>query len=189
MRENTELKEISVEEIEEIMNKEEKLGYPEDMKVGQELIIPVYQEGGQLPVFFGALDFSGKSNKLSYEDWEKFTEEVTGFKPIDRMILKKSNKKDSMYIFAMADSSIGACNIITPFNNIFDLIEEFLSWGMLDDEEVEEQMEEVLQTRDIDKAIEICEEYFQHSFFTGLIWGGFEYVSGVKPDKQGYAQI
>lgn len=184
--ENMKLTELTMEDLDDIMSKEEKLGYPEDLKEGQELNIPISLDDRGIPVYYGALDFSGKSNELSNEDWKAFVKEITGFEPIDKLVVKKTNKKDAMYIFAMADKSIGACNVITPFNNIFDLVTEVLSWNMIDDEEIVESLEEALNNKDTDELLEICEDYFQHSFFTGLIWGSFEYVSGRKPDKQGY---
>jgi len=158
------------------------------MKVGQELIVPVFTPENSKEVFYGALDFTGSSNKLPEDEWKAFTKKVTGFEPIGRMILKKTNKKDAMYIFAMADSSIGACNIIAPFNSIWDLIEEVLSWNMIDEDFIIEDLEKILKTKDLDGAIELCEHYFTHSFFTGLVYGTFEYISGWKPDKQGYAE-
>ena len=188
MRNDAELKELSIDELEKIMEDTNKLGYPEGMKVGQELIVPVFAPENSKEVFYGALDFTGNSNKLSEEEWRTFTKEVTGFEPIGKMILKKTNKKDAMYIFAMADSSIGACNIITVFSSIWDLIEEVLSWNMIDDEKIVDNFEKVLDEKDLNKALELCEEYFTHSFFTGLVWGAFEYISGWKPDKQGYAE-
>lgn len=187
MRENTEMKELSMEDLEKIIEHTKRLGYIDDVKIGQRLIIPVGNDADNKPVFYGALDFTGKSNDLTYDKWVEFTKEITGFEPIGRCILRRTSDKNGMYIFGMADASIGACNVITVFNNMWDLILEVFSWGLIDDEETIKMFADIYKSRDIDKAIEACEETFTHSFFTGLVWGTFEYVEGYKPDVRGFA--
>lgn len=180
------LQKITLENLEKVLEKEDSLGCVEDMKDGQLLIVPVSLDEEDRPVFYGCLDFTGKSTGLSEEDWTNFTEEITGYKPIGKTILRKSSNPDGMYIYAMSSSSIGACDSITVFNSIWDLLEGMIKWNEFGKDE-KKIIKDTIKKRDIEGALLICEDIFSHSFFTGVVWGAFEYVSGYKPNKDGFA--
>lgn len=189
MNENAELVEISSEEITEIMEKGESLGSPADMEIGQKLLIPVAEDDEGAYVFYGPLDFTGSSNDLSDAEWKAFVQKVTGFEPVGKMIVEKTSEKDAMYIFAKSDCSIGPCNVITPFNNIYDFLKEVFSWGIVDTEDVEEDVVAAYKARDVEKLVSICGDLFQHSFFTGLMFGPYKYIGGdFRATARGYAK-
>lgn len=178
-----ELRQITSDELDKILTKESNLGYFEDMKNGDELWVPVANDGEGSYVFFGPLDFSGKTNNS--ETWEDAMSEITGYKPEYKTVLRKTSDDSKLWIYGNASSSIGPCDGIAVYNNIFDLI---MSVFQVQDINASEY-KTILEDKDLDKAKAFCEEEFDHSFFTGLVFGPFEYVSGPKPNELGYAIV
>ena len=176
-----ELKQVSIEDL----TANSDFGNYEDMKDDQELRVPVSEDENSSFVFFGPLDFTGKTNSLSIYDWKILMEDRTGYSVDHISTFKKSSDKSKMYAYARATSSIGACDLYAFYPDIFSLLKSLKNFEMLD----EEQEMELEAITTVEEAIEFCEENFNHSFFTGLVYGPFEYVSGPKPDENGFAKV
>lgn len=181
---DVELKKTSAEEVEEIMNKTQSLGDPDDMSDGQILNIPVASDGQGNYVFFGPLDYTGNSNDLSDEELKEFTKKITDFDAEYFTKVKKTSDDSKMWIFARASSSIGACDMIALYPSLKDILVFLKEVGEFDEDDLED-----VDLESIESMKEFVAEYFQHSFFTGLVFGPFEYVSGPKPNENGFAEV
>jgi hypothetical protein len=178
-----ELVNITEENLQEIIK--EELGHPDDLKVGQIVNVPVVSVNKEANVFYGPLDFSGNSNNLSQEELYAFIEKKTGFRPETITQIKKSEDIHQMWIYAVASMSIGPCDAIALYPSIKKLVKDVVYRLSEDDEDLMESAQEIKTDED---AVEFCKEHFQHSFFTGEVYGPFEYVSGLKPNKFGCAR-
>lgn len=190
--ENLELQELTTEDLNTILNKEESLGSYENMKLGQELHIPVASDGQGNYVFFGPLDFSGKTNSLNDSEWKEFVEQTTSFKPEYRTVLKKSNDPDNIWIFAQASQSIGPCDSIAVCLTLLDLIQMLIEFKMdiiMQDPVLLRLAKGIVLEQDLDQALNVVADLEQHSFFTGVVYGPFKYVSGPKPAVYGFADV
>lgn len=175
---------ITSNQINELMHPE--LGSFGDMLKGQKLYIPVASDENGHLVFYGYLDYTGKSNALSEKDWKKFIKDKTDYEPIGKCVLQKSDNNEGMWIFATASSSIGACDYIAIYPDIWKLLADINNWANLTQDESNELFI-VLESKDIYAAMDFCDRTFTHSFFTGLVFGPFDYIEGYKPDENGFA--
>ena len=173
----------SVEELEDMMK--EHLGSFEDAKVGQFIKIPVASDGEGNHVYFGPLDFSGTSNELNDEELKEFYKKESGFKPDYFTIVKKSSDIKKQWIFAKANCSIGPCDMIALYDNLVDLLNSLGRYGFIE----EDDTQDLQSCETLEELIDFCNEHFNHSFFTGLVYGPVEYVSGPKPNADGFALV
>lgn len=188
--ENAELVRLDLDELDTIMKPE--LGCFEEVEVGQEIFIPVAKDIRGDLVYFGPLDYSGKSNSLPFEDWSDFVKENSTWTPEYRTVVKKSDDLSKMWIFAQATGSIGPCDIIALFPSLFSLIQAMIDFEMdafCENEETLKRAQDAIDSQDLERAKALCDEVLTHSFFTGLLYGPVEYVSGPKPTADGYAEI
>ena len=188
MQENLKMIETSLEDLKKTMELEAEFGCFEDMKIGDVLYLPVSRDADGRKLTYGPIDFSGKSNSLPETDWEEVVEEKTGFKPIGKTILKRSENPKEMFIFARASSSVGPCDMLAVYPSILHALAYNLPDELTEDEEFCIKAKEIFESENYEKAKELADELFIHSFFTGLIYGPFEHVSGPKPTKDGYVE-
>lgn len=178
--------ELDSEQLKKFMSESEELGSFEDAPVGQELYIPVAPDGEGSYVFFGPIDFSGKTNNENFEEWKKSVKST--WEPTHRMIAKKSDDPSKLWMYCRATSSIGPCDLIAVYPSIFVLMQNLIL-NNEDAQEYAEVVHEIIEHKDFQEAQNLCAELFNHSFFTGLVVGPIEYVSGIIPNSKGYAQV
>lgn len=179
------LTKLDLDQLEKFISESEELGSFEDAPVGQELHIPVAPDGEGSYVFFGPIDFSGKTNNENFEEWKKSVKST--WEPTHRMIAKKSDDPSKLWMFCRATSSIGPCDLILVYPSIFVLMQNFLKDKDL--QEYAEVVHEIIEHQDFQEAQNLCAELFDHSFFTGLVVGPIEYVSGAKFTDTGFAEV